>query len=56
MSLKEWANHGWLKPHKTSPQEINNLLQIVDRDLTDAEEFKSQVVEWLKENHPQLIK
>jgi len=36
MSLKQWAENGWLKPHKTSPQEIRNLLAIVERDLKDA--------------------
>ena len=37
MSLKQWAENGWLKPHKTSAKEISNLLGIVDRDLKDAE-------------------
>lgn len=37
MSLKQWAENGWLRPHKTSAQEISNLLGIVDRDLNDAE-------------------
>ena len=37
MSLKQWANDGWLRPHKTSAQEIADLLAIVDRDLADAE-------------------
>jgi hypothetical protein len=36
MSLKQWADNGWLRNHKTSPQEIANLLGIVDRDLHDA--------------------
>ena len=36
MSLKSWAEFGWLKLHKTSGQEIQNLLAIVDRDLADA--------------------
>jgi hypothetical protein len=36
MSLKQWADNGWLKPHKTSREEIANLLAIVDRDLSDA--------------------
>jgi hypothetical protein len=36
MSLKEWADNGWLVPHKTSPEEIKNLLVIVNRDLKDA--------------------
>lgn len=37
MSLKQWAENGWLRPHQTSPQEIGDLLAIVDRDLADAE-------------------
>jgi hypothetical protein len=37
MSLKQWADNGWLRPHRTSPQEIGDLLAIVDRDLRDAE-------------------
>jgi hypothetical protein len=37
MSLKQWADNGWLRPHKTSPQEIQDLLAIVKRDLSDAE-------------------
>lgn len=36
MSLANWAAAGWLLPHKTSPQEIRELWQIVDRDLADA--------------------
>lgn len=36
MTLKQWAENGWLRPHTTSRQEINNLLAIVSRDLKDA--------------------
>jgi hypothetical protein len=36
MSLKQWADNGWLKPHRTSRGEISNLLNIVERDLNDA--------------------
>jgi hypothetical protein len=36
MTLRQWAENGWLKPHKTSSIEISNLLKIVDRDLIDA--------------------
>jgi len=36
MSLKQWADNGWLKPHKTSRQEISSLLAIARRDLADA--------------------
>lgn len=36
MSLEQWAKNGWLRPHKSSKQEIADLLGIVDRDLKDA--------------------
>ena len=36
MSLKQWADNGWLRPHKSTPQEIADLLAIVERDLEDA--------------------
>lgn len=36
MSLKQWADNRWLRPHQTSPEEIENLIKIVDRDLSDA--------------------
>jgi len=37
VSLKQWAVDGWLRPHRTSREEINNLLSIVERDLLDAQ-------------------
>lgn len=40
MTLKNWANNGWLKAHSTSKQEISQLLDIVDRDLKDAKQNK----------------
>ena len=36
MSLKDWSDNGWLKPHQTDKSEITNLLAIVERDLLDA--------------------
>lgn len=36
MSLQDWANSGWLRSHKTSKQEVQQLMAIVDRDLKDA--------------------
>ena len=36
MSLHDWAESGWLRPHKTSREEIAGLLGIVERDLADA--------------------
>ena len=38
MTLKQWVDNGWLKPHQTSREEISNLLAIVERDLKDAAE------------------
>lgn len=37
MTLRDWLNNGWLRPHKTSMKEIADLFMIVDRDLKDAE-------------------
>jgi hypothetical protein len=36
MSLKQWADNGWLRPHDSSRQEIAGLFAIVERDLADA--------------------
>ena len=36
MTLKQWASNGWLRPHRTSAEEIGNLLAIVKRDIHDA--------------------
>ena len=38
MTLKQWAANGWLKEHRSSSEEIGNLLAIVERDLKDASE------------------
>ena len=37
MSLKSWRDNGWLVEHQTSQQEIADLLNVADRDLTDCE-------------------
>jgi hypothetical protein len=36
MSLSDWQKNGWLKLHKTSPQEIADLLALAQRDLKDS--------------------
>lgn len=36
MTLTSWAENKWLRRHRSSRQEISDLLQIVDRDLQDA--------------------
>ena len=37
MSLQNWAKNGWLIEHKTSPQEIKDLLAISDRDPANCQ-------------------
>jgi hypothetical protein len=37
MTLKQWADNGWVREHRTSPQEIADLLSVVDRDVADAQ-------------------
>ena len=36
MSLKNWRDSGWLVDHKTSAQEIADLLTVSERDLKDS--------------------
>ena len=36
MTLLKRAEYGWLRQHKTTRQEIGDLLGIVDRELSDA--------------------
>lgn len=36
MSLSDWERSAWLTRHTTSPQEIDDLLAIVNRDLQDS--------------------
>jgi hypothetical protein len=35
MSLRGWADSGWLRPHSTSREEIAGLLGIVERDIIE---------------------
>ncbi len=37
MSLADWLNEGRLRQHKTSKQEINQLLAVFMRDMADAQ-------------------
>lgn len=36
MSLSDWERNGWLTKHQTSPNEIRDLLEVVERDLADC--------------------
>ena len=37
MSLQDWLKNGWLMEHRTSPQEIVDLLGMADRDLAQCQ-------------------
>ena len=37
MGLQEWLQNGWLRSHRSSREEIRNLLSISDRDLKDCQ-------------------
>jgi hypothetical protein len=37
VSFAEWVKNGWLVAHRSSKQEIANLLGIVARDLKDSQ-------------------
>jgi hypothetical protein len=37
MSFEDWVKDGWLEVHKSSKEEIANLLGIVERDLKDSQ-------------------
>lgn len=36
MSLRDWLRNDWLIEHRTSPEEIADLLGLVERDLADC--------------------
>jgi hypothetical protein len=36
MGLKNWLKSNWLVEHKSSPQEIDDLLKAADRDLVTS--------------------
>lgn len=37
MSLAEWERNGWLTAHRTSGNEVRDLLAVVERDLADSD-------------------
>ena len=37
MSLEQWSRNGWLKPAISTVPEIQGLLKVVDRELSDAQ-------------------
>ncbi len=36
VSLSDWLKNAWLIEHETSPQEVADLLGLIDRDLNDC--------------------
>jgi hypothetical protein len=36
VSLSDWLGNGWLHEHRTSREEIRDLLDVVERDLADS--------------------
>ena len=36
MSLPDWERNGWLQSHKSSANEVRDLLAVVERDLADS--------------------
>ena len=68
MTLQQWTDNGWLRPHRTSPEEVENLINIVEYDYVgDATEddvnelisfvqnLQDDVLRWLKKYHPRLV-
>jgi hypothetical protein len=45
MTLQDWLNSGWLKPHKSSANEVKVLIAKVDRDIAEAEK-PDIVLDW----------
>jgi len=45
VSLQDWLSFGWVRAHKTSQQEIADLLAVVDRDL-EACQTTGLVADW----------
>lgn len=37
MTLQSWLLNDWLKPHKTSPNEVSDLFALIERDLDDCQ-------------------
>jgi hypothetical protein len=37
MTLQSWLLNDWLKPHKTSRNEVSDLFALIERDLADCQ-------------------
>jgi hypothetical protein len=36
VTLNDWERNGWLQAHRTTPEEVADLLALVERDLADS--------------------
>ena len=45
MSLQNWVRSGWLRPHRSSKQEIADLFGVADRDIA-ACQTKGLIADW----------
>jgi len=45
VSLQNWLAQGWIREHRTSPEEIASLLAVADRDLANAQ-IETLAAEW----------
>jgi hypothetical protein len=37
VTLNDWERNGWLQAHLTTPEEVADLLALVERDLADSQ-------------------
>ncbi len=56
MSLTDWQKNGWLKPHQTSREEIQNILQIIKRDLQSSCNMATCGTYWVKVSSGHYLK
>lgn len=45
MTLQSWLLNDWLKPHKTSRNEVSDLFALI----------RDEVAAWLLKTHPELM-
>ncbi len=49
--MEDWLRNGWLVEHRTSREEIGELLAVADRDVIDCREVR----DWKKSYHPDFF-
>lgn len=56
MSLRKWLANGWLIAHSSSPQEIADLIGVIDREMVQlAHDLKKETIAWIQANAGHLI-